>query len=749
MKSKTTVFLIVALMACITYVAIRRAGILMSPDPDPTPENVQALFGEKLGEPVEVTVTSQTGGQMKFRADTGLWRIVEPVEAAELEESIRKFVKMLASIECVQRHEPTDSDAPDASVTGLDSPRWTVTLTDDRQQTYRLEVGLHVPLSGRARTYVRISGDKRICVAKGNLAVAMSRPLSYYRGAKVLAIPPETIMSVRIAGSEAYSLHRALQDEWIIKSGAGDKGEFPADKKETKAFLSHFAGIDAQQFVDDNPKDLAPYGLAPGSERLAVTVVFLARNARNPETRTITLGIETSGAGAKGVYAKLTDRPTVFTLPVSILGALEPSTLKLRDKTVLPITADAVTGIELTLESKSMTLAKSDGKKWNITAPTNAAANQQRVQLLLRRLAALKAVVFSKEKASESRFGFGQPRGTIRLLSTGTDKPITLEIGADSPARAVAFVRSSSADRVAEVKASEVVVFLTSMTNYYDAVLWQLPDGADVNRIGLKRPGDTVELASSTAGRWRLTKPLDAPVDIENVNSILDRLDNLTATRIVSVGTKTRAYYARGSGLVNATFAVRTQGAPTSQPAGKTHTFTMAILDRKVYGWMENDPLGRVGLFSGKLYEQFSAEIRRRQVLDFDPQSIDGIALTSGTTRMVLKKIEDGWKYPDDPALQVKQAAVKDYLDRIKGIRAIRFVSHDSAGTAKFGLEKSKAWLVLELNTKDEKTILISISRKGSKETANRYTSTTGIRGVFTISAETAASLARKIADFK
>ncbi len=381
--------------------------------------------------------------------------------------------------------------------------------------------------------------------------------------------------------------------------------------------------------------------------------------------------------------------------------------------------------------------------------PTTARANQQRVGLILDRLATLKAMVFRREKASEVQFGFDRPRGVIRLFETGSDKPVTLEIGADSPAGAVAFVRSSSADVVAAVGASEVGILLASPVCYHDAVLWRLPDGANVSHIALKRPRDTVELANGPGGQWRLTKPLDAPVDTENVNSILDHLDDLTATRIVSVGTKTRAYYARGSGVVSATFAVGPQGAPASRPAGKTHTFTMAILDKKVYGWMAGDPLGRVGLFSGKLYKQFSAEIRRRKVLDFDPQSIDGITLTSGKTRMVLKKLDSGWKYPADPDLQIAPAAVTNYLDRIRGVRAIRFVSHDSTGSDKFGLDKSKAWLILELAAKDKKTIQISVSRKGSDETANRYASVSGVRGAFTISAETAAGLARKIADFK
>ena len=748
MKSKTTVFLIVALMACIAYAVIWRGGFMVSPDPNPPPKKPQSLFTEKPGKPVELTVTSQAGRKMRFRADSTGWRIVEPIAAAAIDDRIRALVDMLVSIPCLQRYELTDSEAPEEGVTGLGAPRWTVTLTDDRQRTRGLDVGLHVPLSGKTRTYVRVSGDTRICIAAGDLTAAMSHPASYYRSPRVLAIPSDAIMSVRVAGSETYGIYRKLPDGWLIKSGGDAEGEFPADKRETEAFIGRFARIDALEFVDDNPDDLAPYGLAPGSGRGAVTVSFVTQNATTPETRTITLGLKTGGAGQERIFAKLTDSPTVFTLPASIVSSLQPSTLRLRDKAVLPITAEDVTKIELTLESGSMTLAKTGGK-WNVTAPTAAGANQQRIGLILRRLAALKAIVFRREKATEVQFGFDRPRGTIRLFKAGSDKPVKLEIGADSPAGAVAFVRSSGADVVAAVGASEVKVFLASLASYYYATLWRLPGGANVSRIAMKRQDGAVELADTGGGQWRLTKPLDAPVDTENVNSILDRLDNLTATRIVSVGAKTRAYYARGARRVSAAFAVRMQGAPTSRPAVKTHTFNLAILDSKVYGWMAGDPLGRVGQFSGKLYEQFSSEVRRRKVLDFDPQSINGIALTSGSTRMVLKKLDSGWKYPDDPNLKIDRGAVRNYLDRIKGVRAIRFVSHEVVPADKFGLKKPKAWLVLELTTKGKETIGISVSRKGSNETENRYASATGTRGVFTISAETAARLARKIGDFK
>jgi hypothetical protein len=289
------------------------------------------------------------------------------------------------------------------------------------------------------------------------------------------------------------------------------------------------------------------------------------------------------------------------------------------------------------------------------------------------------------------------------------------------------------------------------MVRYYDPGLWCLPDQTDVNRIVLKRLDGVTELAGSPDKKWRITKPLEAPVDVESVNSILDCLDDLTATRIVSVGTKTRAYYARGSNAISATFALRPQGDGETRPADKTHTFKMTILNGKAYGWMENDPLARVGLFTGKLYRQFIAEVRCRKVLDFDPESITGIDLASGKTRMVLKKLDSGWKYPTDPELQIDQTAVTKYLEQIKSLRAIRFIGKElgNAKTKDFGLEKSKAWISLELTTKDNKVIALLISRTGVNETVNRFASVSGLQGVFAISAESAAALAKKPNDFR
>jgi hypothetical protein len=745
MKSRTTVFLIVALMACVAYVVIWRGEFFLPPTRTLPPENTGPLLGDGPVEPVELTLRSQAGERIKFRSGPDGWKIVEPIEAAAIDGKIQTLIKALASITCIHRYQPTDPDAPDVSVTGLQTPRWTVTLTGKSRETRVLEIGLHVPLSGNTRTYVRLAGDKQICVVPDDLTGRLSQPVSYYRSPRVLEIAPESIMSVLVSGSETYSLYRMGQDQWAIKSETGDSGQLPTDRRETQAFLNHFAHIDAHEFVDDNPSDLAPYGLAGGSERLKVTVAFMAPAAAKAQARTIIMGLKTGSAGKERVFAKLADNPAVFTLAASLLSDLQPGELRLRDKTIIPVNPNGVSRIEIVLESGSITLVKTKGR-WNITAPQAALASQQRVELILSRLATLRAKGFRREKTSEVRFGFARPRGEIRLLETGSTKPVTLKIGADSPTGAVAFVKSSTADLIASVDASEVKVFLSAIPCYYDPTLWRLAGSSDVKRIALKRPDGEVELTGASDGPWRMTKPVDAPVETESVNSILDHLDNLTATRIVSVGTKTRAYYERGSGLVSVTFAVRGQDSKT---ADETHTFSMAILNKKVYGWMSGDPLGRVGQFSGGLYRQFSAELRRRKILDFDPQSVDGITLGSGKTSMVLKKTASGWKYPQDPHLKVNPSAVSEYLKQIGGLTAVRFIQHDGDPKDKFDLKKSKAWLVLELTRKDADPIVISVSRKGSDETQNRYASSNAVGGVFTISAETAAALTRKIADLK
>ena len=604
-----------------------------------------------------------------------------------------------------------------------------------------------MPLSGKTRTYARLAGDDRVCVAAGDPSEALSRAVSHYRSRNILAIPSDSIAAIRVEGSENWSLDRRA-DRWILSPAGDETASFGADRTEVEKFLAHFEKIDVIAFADDAPSDLAPYGLAPGRQRLAITLTYRVKGSDKPISETLRLGLKT-GQSQEALFAQLENHPTVFTLPASLMDDLQPGRLTLRDKAVLAIKPKSVTALEITIDSETMKLAKTAGK-WNITAPTKAPADQQRTGLLIDRLASLKARDFRSEKATEVEFGFKKPRGVIRVFQTGSEQPLTLTIGAESLTAAAAFVQSSGADVVAAVGAEEVAVFLAAFPRYYDSTLWVLPDKTDVSRITLKRAGGQVELLGSPDGKWRMVKPLDAPVDAENVNSVLDQLDNLRATRIVSVGAKTRAYYARGANPISATFEVRRQEPDTGQPKLKPQTFSMAIIDRKVYGWIADDPLGRVGLFSGKIYMQLAAEMRQRKVLDFDNANISGIALAASGKVMVLQKLDSGWKYPDDPDLKIDPDAVNGYLDHVKTARAMQFVSSDAgAPNEKYELKRSQAWLTLELTTADRKTIRISVSRKGSDETTNRYASVSGLQGVFTLSAQTAAGLVRKISDFK
>jgi hypothetical protein len=747
MRSRTTVFLIVALIACIAYIVFRPDGPGRNGKPDSPGTTTGPLLSDPPKEYIELAISSQSGQLIKLRLIDKAWRIVEPLSAAAIPARVEALAGEIVSLKCLQRYELNDPKAPAENITGLSAPRLTVSIEGADGKKAALKIGRYVPLSGKTRTYAAIAGDDRICIVSGDPSEALARPISHYRSRNILAIPSDSIASLRVEGSETWTLDRRA-DRWILSPGTDKTERFGADKPQVEQLLAHFEKIDAIAFADDAPSDLAPYGLAPDEQRLAITLAYQLKGSDKPISRTLRIGLKT-GQSQEAVFAKLGDHPTVFTLPASLLDDLQPGQLKLRDKAVLSIKPKSVTALEITIDSDTMTLAKTDGK-WNVVAPTKARGAQQRLELLIKRLASLRARDFRSEKATEVEFGFKKPRGVIRMFQTGVKDPLTLTIGAESPSGAAAFVQSSGADVVATVGSEEVGVFLAALPRYYDPVLWMLPDKTDVSRIALKRPAGPVELLGSTDGKWRMVKPLDAPVDVENVNSVLDQLDNLTATRIVSVGAKTRAYYARGASPISATFEVRRQESAAAEPKHKPQTFSMAIIDRKVYGWMADDPLGRVGLFSGKIYMQLAAEMRQRKVLDFDNANISGIALAASGKVMVLQKFDSGWKYPDDPELKIDQDAVNGYLDHVKTARALQFVSSDAgAPDKKFGLKRAKAWMTLELTTADRKTIRISVSRKGSDETTNRYASVSGLQGVFTLSAQTAASLVRKISDFK
>ena len=90
-------------------------------------------------------------------------------------------------------------------VTGLDKPRWTLTLVDDKGATYGLQIGQPRPLEAN-QTYVRAVGGQQVFVVKRDFAEDLRRPLSDYRSKSIVDLRTDQVESVKVAGKEKFEL---------------------------------------------------------------------------------------------------------------------------------------------------------------------------------------------------------------------------------------------------------------------------------------------------------------------------------------------------------------------------------------------------------------------------------------------------------------------------------------------------------------------------------------------------------------
>ena len=151
----------------------------------------------------------------------------------------------------------------------------------------------------------------------------------------------------------------------LVKSGADWRMAEPmavaADTTAVESLLSSLEGLEVQDEAAANPERLADYGL--GAPRLQLTVV--ADGAKEP----LRLLLGEKLVDGSGVYAKVPDKPRVFTIASYVESSLDKKAFDLRDRDFLKIKRDAVKTLAVQGPEGSYTLARDDKGEWAFTAP--------------------------------------------------------------------------------------------------------------------------------------------------------------------------------------------------------------------------------------------------------------------------------------------------------------------------------------------------------------------------------------------
>jgi uncharacterized protein DUF4340 len=180
-------------------------------------------------------------------------------------------------------------------------------------------------------------------------------------------------IQIAAASGEATTL-RKVDNAWRLTAPIA----VPADQTEASGAASNLATADVQSVVDEQPKDLAAFGLA----KPRVTVTFRVAGDKTP--RTLLLG-DKNPTGSD-LYAKVPGAPRVFLVSAYLEGTFDKGSFGFRDKRILTFDREKIDRLDVAAGTAKTTVAR-QSDTWSVVAPANARADFGVIEAVLSRLA--------------------------------------------------------------------------------------------------------------------------------------------------------------------------------------------------------------------------------------------------------------------------------------------------------------------------------------------------------------------------
>jgi hypothetical protein len=308
----------------------------------------------------------------------------------------------------------------------------------------------------------------------------------------------------------------------------------PASDSEVAGLTSALAAVEVVRVIDENPADLAEYGLA--TPRVEVEY-----KAGDKPAGKLLLGEKTPTGG--NMYARRGDETRIFLVAEHQDTSLNKSTFDLRDKSVMKIDRDKVEGVEVSVAGKTFEFAKK-GDEWKLTRPVTASADFGTVESLVGRVqtAQMKSIVAEQPTPADlKRFGLERPEAAV-TVNMGSARA-TLAIGAKAADDAV-YARDLSKPAVVTVETSLADDLKKPVDDYRRRDAFDFR-AFTANRVELTRGGQTVVFeqvegeGENAQDTWKRISPNPGDVDKSKMDAFLAGLADIRATSFTDTTART------------------------------------------------------------------------------------------------------------------------------------------------------------------------------------------------------------------
>ncbi|HUQ89332.1 MAG TPA: DUF4340 domain-containing protein [Vicinamibacterales bacterium] len=350
-----------------------------------TKEKVFTVEADKIN---ELRITYQ-GESSLLKKDESGWKMIEP---AQIEADPPEAIGVATALPNVEIVRVVDEKATDLEQFGLANPQITVGFKAEGGGAGTLKLGNKNATQGEI--YALKNDEKRVFLVSSFQETSFNRKPFDLRDKKILKFDRDKANSLVLAkGATSIEMSRT-ENEWKVVKPVPSRSDYSA----IEGFLTRLSAANMSKLVEENPKDLAKYGL----DKPAMTVTIGAGSAKTV--------LEVGKTEGDQTYAKDASRPIVFTVDTTLQGDLKKDFDDYRKKELfefrpfylakLRAVLDAPGGPKTYEFEKQKPAKPSDPETWKVTrvgGPSHT-ADQTAMDDLLNKLVAIKAESFVDAK---------------------------------------------------------------------------------------------------------------------------------------------------------------------------------------------------------------------------------------------------------------------------------------------------------------------------------------------------------------
>ena len=210
-------------------------------------------------------------------------------------------------------------------------------------------------------------------------------------------------IQIKAAGGETSHLRKGASG-WELVAPV----QAVADASEATSVTSNLGSLEIQRVVDENPGELAQYGLNPPR----VDVAFRLKDAK--DFRHLLVGEKTPTGG--DLYAKLQNDKKVFLISSFLDNTFNRTPFDLRDKSILEFDREKVDALEITSGKDTIVLTRS-GTEWNLSKPFSARGDYGTVEGLVTRISSGQMQRIVEGDGKDPKLGLTKPALTVNVVS--------------------------------------------------------------------------------------------------------------------------------------------------------------------------------------------------------------------------------------------------------------------------------------------------------------------------------------------